>query len=74
VGGTSRVRVPGVKNSNVKKYVTWQNQYCGYAGEVLRHVQLNQPNDLEDDRVEDSEDDEVDDNEDDEKATATEAT
>jgi hypothetical protein len=67
VCGTSRVRVPGVENYNVKKYVTWHNQYCGYAGEVLRHVQLNQPNDLEDEA-----DDE--DEEEDEEVTATEDT
>jgi hypothetical protein len=75
VCGTSRVRVPGVENYNVKKYVTWHNQYCGYAGEVLRHVQLNQPNDLEDDdEVDDAEDEEVEGVDDDEEATATEAT
>jgi hypothetical protein len=66
VCGTSPVRVPGVENYNVKKYVAGHNEYCGYAGEVLRHVQLNQPNDLEDD--------EDDDDDDDDEATTTEAT
>jgi hypothetical protein len=65
VCGTSPVRVPGVENYNVKKYVTGHNEYCGYAGEVLRHVQLNQPNDLEDDE---------DDADDDDEATATTTT
>jgi hypothetical protein len=65
VCGTSSIRVPGVENYNVKKYVTGHNDYCGYAGEVLRHVQLNQPNDLEDDDDDDDDDDEI---------TATEAT
>jgi hypothetical protein len=66
VCGTAAVRVPGVENYNVKKYVTGHNEYCGYAGEVLRHVQLNQPNDLEED--------EDDDDDDDDEATTTEAT
>jgi hypothetical protein len=68
VCGTSPVRVPGVENYNVKKYVTGHNEYCGMASEVLRHVQLNQPNDLEDD--EDDDDDDVDEV----AATTTEAT
>lgn len=58
VCGTSPVRVPGVENYNVKKYVAGHNEYCGYAGEVLRHIQLNQPNDLEDDEDDGGDDDE----------------
>jgi hypothetical protein len=55
VCGTSSVPVPGVENYNVKKYVAGHNEYCGFAGEVLRHIQLNQPNDLEDDEEDDDE-------------------
>jgi hypothetical protein len=68
VCGTSSVPVPGVENYNVKKYVAGHNEYCGFAGEVLRHVQLNQPNDLEDDEDDDDDDD------DDEAATTARTT